>query len=125
MKKLALALASTLFAGPAFAGAYVNVESNASYTGSDYDSRTTDLHVGYEGGNDTFGWYAQGGPAIVAESGDDDTDSRLSGKVGLTVNANDNLGIYGELAVLTAEDDDDDKSWGTKLGATYKFWLDP
>ena len=108
-------------AGPAFAGPYVNVESNANYTGSDYDSRTTDLHVGFEGGNDTFGWYAQGGPAIVADSDDADTDSRLSAKAGLNVNAGENLGIYGEISVLTPEDDDDDKSWSTKIGAKYSF----
>ena len=122
MKRLALALAATSFAtAPAFAGAYVNVESNANYTGSEYDNRTTDLHVGFEGGNDTFGWYAQGGPAIVADSDDGDTDSRLSAKTGVSVNAGENLGIYGEISVLTPEDDDDDKSWSTKLGAKYSF----
>ena len=122
MKRLALALAATSFAtAPAFAGAYVNVESNAGYTGSEYDNRTTDLHVGFEGGNDTFGYYVQGGPAIVADEGDADTDSRLSGKTGLSVNAGENLNIYGEISVLTPEADDDDKSWGTKLGAKYSF----
>ena len=50
MKKIALALAATTFASaPAMAGVYLNAESNASYTGNDYTSRTTDLHVGYEG----------------------------------------------------------------------------
>ena len=49
MKKIALALAASLASAPAMAGVYVNVESNASYTGNDYTSRTTDLHVGYEG----------------------------------------------------------------------------
>ncbi len=122
MKRLALALAATSFAtAPAFAGAYVNVESNAGYTGSEYDNRTTDLHVGFEGGNDTFGYYVQGGPAIVADEGDADTDSRLSAKTGLSVNAGEKLNIYGEISVLTPEDDDDDKSWGTKLGAKYSF----
>ena len=122
MKRLALALAATSFAtAPAFAGAYVNVESNANYTGSDYEIRTTDLHVGFEGGNDTFGWYAQGGPAIVADEDDSDTDSRLSAKTGVNVNAGENLGIYGEISVLTPEDDDDDKSWSTKIGAKYSF----
>ena len=48
MKTLALALASTIVALPASAGVYVNVESNGSYTGSDYESTTTDFHVGYE-----------------------------------------------------------------------------
>ena len=49
MKKLALALAATLASTPAMAGVYINAESNASYTGNDYTSRTTDLHIGYEG----------------------------------------------------------------------------
>ena len=51
MKNIALAFAGLIgFAtAPAFAGPYVNVESNASYTGSDFTQRTTDLHVGWEG----------------------------------------------------------------------------
>ena len=45
MKTLALALAATTIASaPAMAGTYVNVESNASYTGNDYTSRTTDIN---------------------------------------------------------------------------------
>ena len=120
MKTLALALASTLVAGPAFAGVYVNVESNAGYTGSDYESRTTDFHVGYEGGNDSFGYYVQGGPAIVATDGADDTDNQLSGKVGATVAATEKLDFYGELAVQT-NDGDTDNSWATKIGTKYSF----
>ena len=87
MKRFALALASTFFAAPAFAGVYVNVENNGSYDGADYTGSTTDLHVGNEGGNDSFGYYVQGGPAIVATDGADDTDNQLSGKVGATVAA--------------------------------------
>ena len=50
MKSIALALATISFAStPAMAGVYVNAESNASYTGNDFTSRTTDLHLGYEG----------------------------------------------------------------------------
>ena len=120
MKTLALALASTLIAGPALAGVYVNVESNGSYTGSDYESSTTDLHVGYEDGNETFDWYVQGGPAIVATDGASDTDNQLSGKVGATVSATDKLDFYGELAVQTA-DGDVDNSWATKIGTKYSF----
>ena len=121
MKKLALALASTLFAAPAFAVVYVNVESNASYTGSDYDSRTTDFHVGFEGGNDTFDYYVQGGPAVVAADGAD-SDNRISGKVGANIAATEKLGFYGEVSVITADEDtDDDNSWGTKIGAKYSF----
>ena len=104
----------------AFAGVYVNVEANSGFTGADYSSTTTDLHVGYEGGNDSFDYYVQGGPAIVAEDGED-SDTRLSGKVGASVAATEKLDFYGELAVLTGQDSDDDSEWATKLGAKYAF----
>ena len=120
MKTLALALASTIVALPASAGVYVNVENNAGYTGSDYEGSITDFHVGYEGGTDTFGFYVQGGPAIVATDGADDTDNQLSGKVGATVAATEKLDFYGELAVQT-NDGDTDNSWATKIGTKYKF----
>ena len=120
MKPIALALASTLVAGPAFAGVYVNVENNGSYSGADYTTATTDLHIGYEGGNDSFGYYVQGGPAIVATDGADDTDNQLSGKVGATVSATEKLDFYGELAVQT-NDGDVDNSWATKIGTKYSF----
>ena len=119
MKKIALILASAFVAAPAIAGPYVNVESNASYTGSDYKSRTTDFHVGYEGGNDTFGYYIQGGPAVVAADAVD-SDTQLSGKVGADVNATDKLSFYGEVAVLTV-DGDADNEWSTKIGTKYSF----
>ena len=119
MKKIALILASAFVAAPAIAGPSDNVESNASYTGSDYKSRTTDFHVGYEGGNDTFGYYIQGGPAVVATDGVD-TDNQLSGKVGASVAATEKLDFYGELAVQTA-DGDTDNSWATKIGTKYSF----
>ena len=122
MKTIALALASTFATVPAFAGGvYVNVENNASLTGADYTGSTTDFHVGYEGGNETFDYYVQGGPAIVATDGAD-SDNRLSGKVGATLAATEKLDFYGELAVLTADSDtSDDNAWGTKLGAKFSF----
>ena len=46
MKKISLAIAASLFSTPAFAGVYLNSEVNNGYTGSDYDGRTVDLHVG-------------------------------------------------------------------------------
>ena len=122
MKTLALALASTLAAGPAFAGVYVNVENNAGFTGADYTGAVTDFHVGYEGGNDTFDWYVQGGPAVVTVDGADESDNRISGKVGANVAATEKLGFYGEVSVLTADSDtDNDNAWGTKVGAKYSF----
>jgi hypothetical protein len=46
----AAAAAATAFAAPAaFAGPYVNVETNAGWTGADYTGAATDFHVGYEG----------------------------------------------------------------------------
>ena len=121
--KLALAaLASTALATPATAGVYLNVEANSSLTGSDYTSTTTDLHVGYENGNDTASFYVQGGPAIVAVDGADESDTRISGKVGGSVAATDKVDVYGELALLTADSDtDDDNAWATKVGVKYSF----
>ena len=119
MKTLALALASTLVAGPAFAGVYVNVESNAGYTGSDYESRTTDFHVGYEDTAGAVDWYVQGGPAVVSVDGSDN-DNQMSGKIGANVAATEKLGFYGEISVVTA-DGDVDNSWGTKIGTKYSF----
>ncbi len=120
MKRLALILGLAFLATPAFAGPYVNVESNASYTGSDYTNSTTDLHVGYEGDlSDTVGYYIQGGPAIVAVDGTAN-DTQLSGKAGLGIDATESLNFYGEVSVLTAEGDTDN-AWGTKLGAKYNF----
>jgi len=119
MKTLALALASTLVAGPAFAGVYVEVESNAGYTGSDYESRTTEFHVGYEDTAGAVDWYVQGGPAVVSVDGAD-SDNQMSGKIGASVAATDKLGFYGEISVETA-DGDVDNSWGTKIGTKYSF----
>ena len=122
MKTLTLALASTLAAGPAFAGVYVNVENNAGFTGADYTGAVTDFHVGYEGGNDTFDWYVQGGPAVVTVDGATESDNRISGKVGATVAATEKLDFYGEVSVLTADSDtDNDNAWGTKVGAKFSF----
>ena len=118
MKKLALALAASIASAPAMAGTYVNVESNASYTGNDYKSRTTDLHVGWEGEVGQLGYYIQGGPAL--NNGDnEDGSTDFSGKFGGSVAASEKLDVYGEVSFLT--DEDTDTAWGTKIGAKYKF----
>ena len=120
MKKLALALAASIASAPAIAGPYVNVETNASYTGSDYTSRATDLHVGYENSVGALDYYVQGGKTINAADGVD-SDSNFSGKFGGSVAATDKLGIYGEVAFNNVFDEDTDNTWGTKLGAKYSF----
>ena len=118
MKKLALALAALTASAPAMAGVYVNVESNASYTGNDYTSRTTDLHVGYEGEAGQLGYYIQGGPALVnGDAVDGSTD--FSGKLGASVAASEKLDVYGEVSFIT--DETADNTYGTKIGAKYKF----
>ena len=119
MKSIALALATISFAStPAMAGVYVNAESNASYTGTDYTSATTDLHVGWEGKAGSLGYYIQGGPSIVAADGVDST-SVLSGKLGGSVAASEKLGVYGEISFKT--DETADNSYGTKIGAKWSF----
>ena len=105
MKLIALAaLASTTaLATPASAGIYANVESNGARVGSEYTGSVTDVHVGYEtAAENGSSFYIQGGPAIVAEQGKD-SDWRLSGKVGGNFQATNNLGVYGEVALLTAD----------------------
>jgi len=118
MKQIALALAASLASAPAMAGVYVNVESNASYTGTDYTSRTTDLHVGYEGDVGDLGYYIQGGPALTGADGVDGTNE-FSGKLGGTVAASEKLDVYGEVSFIT--DEDADNAYGTKLGVKYNF----
>ena len=119
MKNIALALAATTFASaPAMAGVYVNAESNASYTGNDYTSRTTDLHLGYEGNVGQLRYYIQGGPAITGADGADGTTD-FSGKLGGSVAASEKLDIYGEVSFLT--DETTDTAYGTKIGAKFKF----
>ena len=122
IKPILIAAVASFAAPAAFAGGfYVNTEANSSFTGADYSSTTTDIHIGYEGGTDTFDYYVQGGPAIVATDGAD-SDTRISGKVGANVAATEKLDFYGELAVLTADaDTDNDNAWSTKLGAKFKF----
>ena len=115
--------ALSMSAGAALAGPYVNVESNASWSGDDYVGTITDIHVGFGGdlGEDAS-WYIQGGPAVLAIDGAEN-ETRYSGKVGVAADLTDSLGIYGELSALTASDsfEMDDLGVGGKLGATFSF----
>ena len=119
MKTIALAaLTVSALATPAMAGVYVNAESNASYTGSDYTSTRTDLHIGYEGKAGQLGYYVQGGPALQSEDNVDGTTD-FSGKGGISIAATEKLDVYGEVSFVT--DEDTDTAYGTKIGAKYKF----
>lgn len=113
--------ASALSAGAALAGPYVNVETNAGWAGDDYSGAVTDLHVGYEGDlGDSAAWYVQGGPALVSVDGEE-TETELSGKVGASVAITERLGAYGELSMLTADQDFDNLNVGAKAGVKFSF----
>ena len=120
----AVAASPFLLAGAAFAGPYVNVESNLSYPDGDYSSATTEVHIGYEGGEGKVAYYVQGGPSLNHADSTDDTETEFSGKVGLSVAATDALGVYGELSgASNGEDSDGDNivDWGAKIGAKFTF----
>ena len=114
-KAIAVAAVSAL-STPAFAGFYLNVENNGSYTGKDYTGSGTDLHLGYENGNAFGNYYIQGGAYLNNPDGAD-SETNFSGKVGGSVTASDNIDVYGEFSIVT----DTTNSYGTKLGLKYKF----
>ena len=120
----AVAASPFLLAGAAFAGPYVNVESNITYPDGDYSGATTDLHIGYEGAiSESADYYVQGGPTFTPVDGTDGSEGVLSGKVGVNVAATESLGVYGEISGATDEDSsgDDIVNWGAKLGAKFVF----
>ena len=117
----AAAAAAPLFAGAAFAGPYVNVETNAGWTGADYTGATTDFHVGYEGAlGESASYYVQGGASLVSPDGGDN-DTVPSGKAGLGVAVTDALGAYGEVSFIGSGDDAIDRGYGAKVGLKYNF----
>ena len=118
MKKIELALAASLASAPAMAGVYINAESNGSYTGNNFTSRTTDLHIGYEGDVGKLGYYIQGGPAFTSPDGADG-NTNFSGKLGGSIAASEKFDVYGEVSFLT--DEVADTAYGTKIGAKFKF----
>jgi len=113
--------AAPLFAGAALAGPYVNVETNAGWTGDDYSGATTDFHLGYEGAlGDAASYYVQGGASLVSPDGGE-SDTVPSGKAGLGFGVTDALGAYGEVSFIGSGDDDIDRGYGAKLGLKYNF----
>jgi hypothetical protein len=123
----AVAASPFLLAGAAFAGPYVNVESNLSYPDGDYSSTATDIHLGYEGTAGAEGkiaYYVQGGPSLNHTEVGDNTETEISGKVGGSYGISEDLGIYAEISGATdGEDSDGDtvRNWGAKLGAKFVF----
>ena len=113
--------ALSMSAGAALAGPYVNVETNAGWTGGDYTGATTDLHVGYEGPvGDDASYYVQVGASVVSPDGAA-SDTVPSGKAGLGVALTDALGAYGEVSFIGSGDADVDRGYGGKLGVKYSF----
>jgi len=117
IKAFAVAVSGVLAGSAALAGPYVNVENNAGYSGGDYQGATTDIHVGFDGGEGVYNYYLQGGPAFVSPQGEEG-EFELSGKIGGSVQATEQFGVYGELSFITA---DEDPSVGTKVGVKYNF----
>ena len=120
---IAAVAAAPLFAGAAFAGPYVNVEANASYPDGEYTTATTDLHFGFEGGSEKVAWYVQAGPGFIHTESSDDTETEISGKVGVSVAVADGADVYGEIAGITGEDSsgDDIVDFSGKVGVKYVF----
>ena len=118
----AAAAAAVAFAAPgaALAGPYVNVEANSGFTGSDYTGTTTDAHVGYSGSTGVVDWYVQGGASYISPDGGSD-DTVPSGKAGASIAATEALSVYGEVSFIGSGDDDIDRGYGTKVGATWSF----
>lgn len=113
--------ALSVSAGAAFAGPYVNVETNAGWTGSEYNGAGTDLHLGYEGAlGESASYYVQGGATLVTPDGGE-TDTVPSGKAGVGVSLTDALGAYGEVSFVGSGDEDLDRGYGAKLGVKYSF----
>ena len=123
----AVAASPFLLAGAAFAGPYVNVESNLSYPDGDYSSTATDIHLGYEGTAGAEGkiaYYVQGGPSLNHAEATDDTETEISGKIGGSYAVSEDLAAYGEISGATdGEDSDGDtvRNWGAKVGVKFTF----
>ena len=113
--------ALSVSAGAAFAGPYVNVETNAGWTGSEYNGAGTDLHLGYEGElGESASYYVQGGATLVTPDGGD-ADTVPSGKAGVGLSLTEALGAYGEVSFVGSGDEDLDRGYGAKLGVKYSF----
>ena len=116
MKIFAILPAVAVLATPAIASPYVNVENNAGFSGSNFNGHVTDFHLGYESGNDVASYYVQAGPSVFAPDGGE-AETKLTGKIGGSIQATERLSVYGEVAATF----DDVNNYGTKFGVKYNF----
>ena len=116
LKKFLAVAAASAMSSPVFAGFYFNTEVNSGFLGKDYLGSVTDLHLGYEGGNDSASYYVQGGLSVNTPDGGS-AERNFSGKIGGSVLAADKVNVYGEFSVATS----DVNNYGTKLGLKYSF----
>ena len=123
MKPILFSTAALMFAAPAIAGPYVNVESNSSFSDKDYTGTLLETHVGYESElGERASWYIQAGPAFGFVDGEDEVGNAASGKIGLGVDLTDKLNAYGEIAAISGNDwEFDSISTGVKAGLKYSF----
>ena len=121
MKLIIAAAAAPLFAAPAIAGPYVEIENNAAFIGGEYTAAQTDFHVGYTDEiSDGVAFYVQAGPALVHLDGED-TETEISGKAGIEADIDENWSAYGEVSFLTDDTFEEDTNFGTKVGVRYTF----
>ena len=117
MKFFAILPATLFAASPVLAGPYVNVENNAGFSGSNF------IWACYRfpswlrrSGNGYSSYYVQAGPSIFAPDGGEE-ETKLTGKLGGSVQATERLSVYGEVAATF----DDVNDYGTKVGVKYSF----
>ncbi len=120
MKKILLLAAISDVSSPVLAKPYVNLEANANYTGDQYVSRATDVHVGYEADFKYGSWYVQGGKTFhTAENVG--SDNNWSGKTGASIPVTEKVSVYGEVSFAHVEEEDADNTYATKLGTKFYF----
>ena len=120
MKKILLVTAISAVSSPVLAGPYVNLETNANYTGDQYVSRSTDAHVGYEADFKYGTWYVQGGKTFNTADASG-SDNNWSGKTGASIPVTDKVSVYGEVSFAHVEEEDADNRYATKLGTKFYF----
>ncbi len=105
------------------AESYINIETNAGWTGFEYTEAITDIHLGFEGGGVTtdISYYFQLGPAIASED-EAGLSTRFSGKAGADASFSESVEVYGEVYFLSSKDKFIDNIGVVgKLGLKYRF----